>query len=397
METLSNFVIISYFDLSSRVGVRGARGGGMRAGLQESMRLSISSTSEYSVSCVGIRPGWGRYACGLREIVSLSSPPFFQKDFGKNEVEWCRPFWKRISLPHSPIIDTRTHDTQTEAIGGSIRKAGMAGGGGRATSAAVAAALALALTLLLLALLPGAGHFNFHLPHTWILSSSGVTEPVRARDVHGVARSRAAVATQRTQPIRRWSPPPPADRVPAAAVESRERRDNAATATSATTTSSALSYASSAQPRDGTGGGDERHRDASSDDGDVRAARRRIEEDMKKEEEEKMQEEEEVKRKKEGMEKEKEKEEKRKEKEAKEEAAAAAAARHGFAPGAVVSATFATFELQDFLHNWLTHAAAVDLPNVFVIALDAKVAAWCAQRGVRTAAPLQHLYNNWLS
>ena len=47
-----------------------------------------------------------------------------------------------------------------------------------------------------------------------------------------------------------------------------------------------------------------------------------------------------------------------------------------------MSATFATTELQDFLHNWLTHAESVGLPNVFVIALDAKVAAWCAARRV---------------
>ena len=58
--------------------------------------------------------------------------------------------------------------------------------------------------------------------------------------------------------------------------------------------------------------------------------------------------------------------------------------RHGFPKGSLLTATFATAELQDFLHNWLTHARAVNLPNVFVIALDAKVAEWCTSRGVRS-------------
>jgi len=59
-----------------------------------------------------------------------------------------------------------------------------------------------------------------------------------------------------------------------------------------------------------------------------------------------------------------------------------AVGRHGFPRGAMVSATFATAELQDLLANWLSHAEAVGLLNIFVIALDTKVAAWCAEQQV---------------
>ena len=45
-----------------------------------------------------------------------------------------------------------------------------------------------------------------------------------------------------------------------------------------------------------------------------------------------------------------------------------------FRRGAMVHATFATSELHDFLHNWIHHARLVKLENIFVIALDDKIA-----------------------
>ena len=52
------------------------------------------------------------------------------------------------------------------------------------------------------------------------------------------------------------------------------------------------------------------------------------------------------------------------------------AARFGFPKNAALSATFATIDVVDMLHNWHNHAVGAGLPNIVVIALDEKIVQW---------------------
>lgn len=64
--------------------------------------------------------------------------------------------------------------------------------------------------------------------------------------------------------------------------------------------------------------------------------------------------------------------------------AADAARRYGFAPNALVAATFATIEMADLLRNWVEHAAFVaNFTNVAVVALDEATLALCADAFAR--------------